>query len=207
MSTHQWVMDSKLRNSLKGFVYLLMTNSLPIHVHRPCPLCFKPMSKSHLRTCAAIPYPPKPKAKHIVFHLWAYWRTMNHHLHENPPPLNAFSQLADPRDLVNLKVNTFWTNCDPQWWRGVVDKVNMDSKEFHVEYVRPSKSTAWIPFDYYGWYVPYTSDKKTSFNLQTPHLVKNFYKSEYKRHKAKLEPPSKNSTNSNVYFINNVPIW
>ena len=50
---------------------------------------------------------------------------------------------------------------------------------------------AWILFDYYGWYAPYTHNKKTLFGLQTLHLVKNFYEAEYKRHNAKLVPPSK----------------
>jgi hypothetical protein len=205
MPTLQWVMDSKLRNKLKEFVYLLSTNSLPIRVHRPCPLCFSPMDRSHLRTCSAIQPPAKCKTRNIVFHLWAHWRAINHYLHEHPPPVNAHSQLADPRDLVNLKVNTFWSDYNPQWWSGVIDEVNIESKEFHVEYIRPSKSTAWIPFDFYGWYVPYTYDQKTAFKAQTPHLVKNFYEAEYKRHKIKLQPPPNNNNKNN--FICNIPLW
>ena len=80
------IMSSTLRPKLKEFTYLLSTNSLPVRVHRPCPLCNLPTTKSHLLKCPSIPPSPHDTLNLSVLHFWGYWRALNTILHDNPPP-------------------------------------------------------------------------------------------------------------------------
>jgi hypothetical protein len=83
--TLTYIFSSNLRPKLKEFTYLLSTNSLPIRVHRPCPLCNSSFTKSHLIKCPSIPPSPHSSITSSVFHYWGYWRVLNTLLHNHSP--------------------------------------------------------------------------------------------------------------------------
>jgi len=189
--TLTYIFSSNLRPKLKEFSYLLSTNSLPIRVHRPCPLCNTPLTKSHLIKCSSIPPSPHTSITSSVFHFWGYWRVMNTLLHDQPPPISAHNLIQDPRDLELHKAMTFWPKYTPEWWKGTITNVNTESREFKIEYSKPYVSRATIPFDHYGWYIPYDKSDVAKWRSEAPTLASIFYSAELKRHELKLKKPDK----------------
>jgi hypothetical protein len=186
------VMGSDLRNKLKEFFWLLSSNSLPVRIHRPCPLCNKPMSKSHLVKFPRIPNPvPNTSTSGIVIHYWSWWVTVNHLLHNSVPPIDSKHLITDPRDLELHRVTTYWPKYETKWWSGTIDEVSLDTREFHVTYTKPWASAAWMPFDSYEWYIKYPPDDISAWNLSAPHIAKSTSEKEWLCHNKKrpLLPP------------------
>ena len=147
------------------------------------------MSKSHLITCPKTPTPlPKISVNKIIKLLWAQWKTLNHFLHEFPPPTSSHHQIQDPQDLTLHNINTYWPDeADQKWWMGSVGEVDEVNQEMHVFYSSPWDSTAWIPLSSYGWYVPYDEDDVRAWNESAPFLHASFYIAETNRKKARKE--------------------
>jgi hypothetical protein len=98
---------------------------------------------------------------------------LNRILHDNPPPISSHHLISDPRDLLFHKVNTYWPNFEPKWWKGTVTHVDMEARELRIEYIKPWPSSAYIPLDYYGWYVPYYYKDVDKWSQEAPFLASN----------------------------------
>ena len=97
--------------------------------------------------------------------------------------------INDPRDLELHKAITFWPKSDPEWWKGTITQVDIAAREYKIEFTKPYSSRATIPFDHYGWYVPYDKGDVHRWKSNAPLLAAAYYSAEFKRHENKLKDP------------------
>jgi len=183
---------STLRNKLKEFFYLLSTNSLPVHINTPCPLCNKPLTKSHILQCSQIPPPTSTDPPEVAHHYWAHWKSLNNILHDNPPPLSSKHLLQNPSDLELVTITSLWPKDSQPWWYGTIENYNETTDEFHVCYDTPYESSAYVPLSSSTWHIPYTPEEISSYNT-THNITFPIILSEEKQRQTNTIKKPKNS--------------
>jgi hypothetical protein len=89
--------------------------------------------------------------------------------------------IKEPSDLILHKIQTYWPNSNPNWWKGIITDYLEDSQELQVEYIKPFPSRAYIGIDFYGWFMPYSKEDIASWKEAATHQASHTLKHELLR--------------------------